>query len=944
MKTFYKNTKELERLRAISAPTEADLKKVLEIITGDVELALYFYDVLNPGWVELLDNAGEFEELRGIDTGMIGKYKAHYLKNSAESKAETVLAIIGKIAAQDLNILGVLIKAIVKMPEETAVKGIGVVIKYLDGQEKKWWYVLGEPAAELMVNLMANHPDKAFEIAVALLDAWVSEEKTYGKDIVAKFSEDEYSKLMLEYYNKVWEANPEQAIGVLITILNRCIETLDAKEDASRSFGYGLAMGDLDNIDMQHPEIKTVLVKGICEAGKVLIDKDPGKVSELLDLLEATNRVIFLRIVMYLLRFLPAGTESERISRLIGDKEYFKEYNPCWNEHRRLLNDKFDDVSGDAKKLFLKWVEEDKVTEDRRKDILDWTKENNKPSPDFEKMENYAKAEELYLVRERFKDEYEQYKKASGVKNDSALAPRKSVSEARFVDPREGTPLSTENMAIKTCDEVLDYLLDPKNYEETERVSGWGTAKDALAATFKNDAKKRMGDYLGCDVEKLVTLGPVFLSSLFYGFREVEKIERKVWGQVLELASEVVKNNGTDEKYRSCHSAILSALHGGFGDEGIEFTEDRVVKKFWRIIEILAEYPVGDISQSSEHERDPMQIGCVLVPAQAIELSVLLGIVCKKYFEKLYKEWFRDRVRKCYETVLSKIKEPGVNCRFGSDFARIYWTDTEWVKKNFGNIFSNDLWDETWGTYVSWGRPSPECFELLIKEQQYLKAVKKIGKPSKFQFSKEPDEGLVEHLMIGYFNEWIDYDHEVMQKFFEKAPAGLRAKAARFLATGFKDVNEKGGDEKKEVAARMKRYWESRLTMMDNEEATGFIKWVSDSVLSAKETLEFVEKTLTVSGGKLSKHENVKAFVEGVCKFGKERNELLALRCFKKAAADESMHMTWSGIQDPLVNFLEAMVDMPGDVRSVAIEVADAYGRYNPDKFREVWAKLSEKN
>jgi hypothetical protein len=156
-------------------------------------------------------------------------------------------------------------------------------------------------------------------------------------------------------------------------------------------------------------------------------------------------------------------------------------------------------------------------------------------------------------------------------------------------------------------------------------------------------------------------------------------------------------------------------------------------------------------------------------------------------------------------------------------------------------------------------------------------------------------------------------------------------------------VNEKGGNEKKEVAARMKRYWESRLAIMDKEEAVGFMKWLSDSVLDGKETLEFVEKTLIISGGELSERGDSKGFVEGVCKFGKEGNELLALRCLKKAAADKNMHMPWSSIQEPLVNFLEAMVDMTEDVRSAAIEVADAYGRYNPDKFRDVWEKLRKR-
>lgn len=42
-------------------------------------------------------------------------------------------------------------------------------------------------------------------------------------------------------------------------------------------------------------------------------------------------------------------------------------------------------------------------------------------------------------------------------------------------------------------------------------------------------------------------------------------------------------------------------------------------------------------------------------------------------------------------------------------------------------------------------------------------------------------------------------------------------------------------------------------------------------------------------------------------------------------------------IQEPLVKFLE---ELPEGVRSEGREVADLYGRYNPDKFREVWEKL----
>jgi hypothetical protein len=94
------------------------------------------------------------------------------------------------------------------------------------------------------------------------------------------------------------------------------------------------------------------------------------------------------------------------------------------------------------------------------------------------------------------------------------------------------------------------------------------------------------------------------------------------------------------------------------------------------------------------------------------------------------------------------------------------------------------------------------------------------------------------------------------------------------------------------------------------------------------------------AGGKIGKMRGARDFVKGVSELGKG-NELLALQCLKKAATDENMHMPWSDIQDPLVKFLEMINELPENVRSVGREVADLYGRYNPEKFRGVWEKLN---
>jgi hypothetical protein len=196
--------------------------------------------------------------------------------------------------------------------------------------------------------------------------------------------------------------------------------------------------------------------------------------------------------------------------------------------------------------------------------------------------------------------------------------------------------------------------------------------------------------------------------------------------------------------------------------------------------------------------------------------------------------------------------------------------------------------------------------------------------------------------MIGYFIGWIGFGDELLQQFFDKASAELRGKAAEFMTTGFKAVNEEGGEYKDGVATRMREYWNKRLAAIrenpgeNKDEAIELTGWVDDSVLPAKETLELLEQSLDLSGGKIGKMRDAWKFVEGISELGKE-NELLALRCLKKAAADENMHMTWSNIQDPLVKFLE---DLPKNAWSEGKEVADLYGRYNPEKFRGVWEKL----
>ncbi len=953
VKSFYENALELMRMRGLSTPSTTDLEKVIGIIKDDEELTRYFYDknergALSVGWLELLNGAGEFEELERKEGRIVERVKALYLVDCASVKPKVVLGIVKKVEARDPWIQGKMIEAILAMEDES-VQGISIVMKYLGERDYKVWYFIGEPAAKLMVKLVDKHPKEAFEVSRTLLDVWRPGEREAGvfETIRGKFDTHEYKELIFKYYNRVWEKRPLEATGVMVEIYDEYLEACKKEKGYDISEYLGVSVEDLENIQRLEYDLDAIIMKAICEGGRVVIKKEPNKISRLLDDLEKRNKGIFNRVTMYLLRFVPAGMEKDRINKIIANNEFLEK--PGYEyEYKLLLKDQYDEIDGEIINEFVQWVKNIKKNEDERKEIEEWCKKNEEELPDFDKMDNYIRAEELYLVRDKFQELYQEYVRRAGVDDESKLAPRKMVGEARFVSPKEGTPLTSDEMAEKSVEQVLDYVSNPKNYEESKKKQAFlRDAASALRATFKEDVKKRPKEYLKCDMNKLKELPPSFLVSFFYGVEDAVRgssFNKEEWDLLINFASLVIKERHEEQEYEDCFSEILSVLREGFGGgKGkLEFDES-TAKKFCEIVKRLIHFPVEDTNDKSE-ERDPVQLLLSQVAGKAMELTVLLGLVCKKQYEKYWEKELKGEMRECWEYVLGNIKKPGINCIFGMEFSRIYWLDKGWVKGKLDLIFSKDLWDEVWGTYTSWGRPSADGFKLLVEKGKYEQAVNMLRKKNEFNFGKNPEDGLVEHLMVGYFNGWVRLEDSVLVKFYEKAEAKLRGKAARFMTTGFKAVKE---DKKpyEDIAERMRTYWKSRLEALEEnaqenkEEAVELTGWVEDSLLPAKETLELLEQSLDLSDGRIGKMRDARNFVKGVCNLAKG-NELLALRCLKKAVADENMHMPWARIQNPLAEFLEAMVESPENIRSEVKEVADLYGRYNPEKFRGVWEKL----
>jgi len=241
----------------------------------------------------------------------------------------------------------------------------------------------------------------------------------------------------------------------------------------------------------------------------------------------------------------------------------------------------------------------------------------------------------------------------------------------------------------------------------------------------------------------------------------------------------------------------------------------------------------------------------------------------------------------------------------------------------------------------------------LADSGKYAVAIGKIRSDATGDEYSEPEKGLVQHLMIAYFNGWIEWDNALLGLFFERAPVGLRGQAIDFLKTGFKSVNEKEDEDYKNVVkARITLYWRNRLNVVRKnpkqnfEEVVRFCRWVKDSPLEPEDTLSLLHETLVLTGGNLGRNVYIRGFLEGICKIA-EGHELEAIKCLKMSTQDDKAWFYTSGkdrdnIKELLDDVLKLADNYPEviEIRKEAKELADNFGRLRIYDFRDHYNQL----
>lgn len=968
-KVFYIYASRLDELKGLVNPSSRELKELISIIKDDEALTVYFYEkkgsgfLPNPSWLTILKEAGEFDDLVTPvgEFGYAQRIKVCYLAQIAGEKPADVLEILGEMNLTDYFAPCRCIEALINIFETSphdAISGQWLLWRCLNPRDIDRWYWDVRELIKLMVYFYEHDPNVAFSMAERMFEIWKPEKKDGQilREVEARFNPFEYSELMFKGFEHLWKRMPLRAARLLILALERYIGVCSKTKGFDVSEHFYISIENLDSIDHRESDLIAILVDGICRSVRevVKLQKHPSQTDALFQLLGGLNRQIFLRVEMYLLRFVPANSFCSRISEIVANKDYFD--HPALNyEYNLLLKDKADDVNTEAKREFVQSIKQMGVSDVNQ--FAGWFKDfygRAHTQVDLDKYEARIRASRLYQVQDVFPDLYKMYQESAGA-TDLELMPRPIQSGFEACpSPRDNAPITIDEMVALGPEGTIDYLLNPNNYEakKKEGAPPWHTPKECIDAVFSEVVQRQPSDFISLGLKTLNRLDPeqltTLLNSIWQGMRgEATPSVDKFWGSYISTIYPFVKENSPDSSYRGSLRAVLDTIREGFSEGPAMMdlqVEDRIIG-VWDILECLLEVPAhGD----TDDKRDPVQQRCTSVPGNALELLVSLARKCKQLNEDLYVKEFQNRLKDAIGNSLNRFQtRPEVLCTLGSEFSSLYWLIENWIHANLGSLFSAEMWDTIWGTYVSWGRPWCPAFKLLVKEGFYRRAIDRISHDHTYEYGKNPDKGLTEHLVIAYFNGWLkSSDIEIWDYFYKKAHDKFRAHATIFMATGFENLRL---EDDAEFIERIRSHWKKRLQVfaenvdLYQEEMKAFVKWVKKSPLPPTETLGLIDMTLRLIQSQLPQQAGVYNLVNRICQLARG-NEFVALRCIRMLVpSDQGAGNLYLDELKKLLEYILSLESPEEDIVNEGIRLVDQLGRYHQYEYREFYDALMAK-
>ncbi len=584
-------------------------------------------------------------------------------------------------------------------------------------------------------------------------------------------------------------------------------------------------------------DLRDALVSALRDGADALVTAEPGRLREVMQLLERREPSIFDRLAVDLLTRHP---DSTLIAPRLTSRALFDDLN-AEREYDALAAAHYGQLEQAAKEEILGFIAAGPT----------------RGGDDAEYAERWRlqMLERLPELPDEWQQRREELRQRFG-------PPPERLPDVGFVGPT--APLERGTLAAMSVDEIVVFLRD------------WQPPEDDWRAPSREGAARVLRQLVAEDPERFAVgapafseLDPTYAHALVSGLREAKTNGRTFdWPPVLEFTLAALDKprriegrdptgfDGNDPGWNWTWQELAYLIGVGFEGEGGLPHEER--ERIWRVLARLAEDPHP--TREDEDDEDVQRSGPPLLAINSVRgaaFEAVVGYIWWLRDEALAEErHMADEARELLDRHLDSQIEPTAAIRslYGKWFPHLATADPAWAAANVTRIFAADaerLWRAAFESYLYFNGVWENVFRLLI--DQYRRAIELLaGEVEDQAVLGDIGTALVNHLMTALRHGMVSFADEsgLLELFYERASPERRAEAIESIGHGLD--REEVSDE---MAARVRDLWERRLAAVQASDADdaavelrGFAWWFASGKLDAAWSLDQLIATVEAGG------------------------------------------------------------------------------------------------
>lgn len=404
------------------------------------------------------------------------------------------------------------------------------------------------------------------------------------------------------------------------------------------------------------------------------------------------------------------------------------------------------------------------------------------------------------------------------------------------------SPINESELLAKSNNEIAEYL------SEFREKNGVRTpSKEGLAEILRKCVSEKPEQFIEY-ITPFLNVPEIYQHSIFWGLTEAWRNKRNFsWDNVLNFIYQLLqsaefwdrKQAENEYDYKDWIISQISDLI----DEGLEKDhtfESGLFPLVEDILLILARNTSSNINNEGDLAISVLNSSKGKVFSTLIDYSMRFSQLNSEVKEKKWKESIKSE----FNSRLNRDLEPSIEFShiLGKYIPYFYYLDEDWTRENINKIFlidQDEHWEAAFVGYLYYCYRIDKHIYCLLRDAGHYKK----GVQTKFE-DKHINEKLVQHICIGYIEEWekLDDDKSLIYQLLKNPDTEQISAIIRFFKTQKGKLSEK-------VSSKIKPLWKSLYDVLSSNQedadyqvvASSLFSWVSLIDLIDDETLEWLK-------------------------------------------------------------------------------------------------------